>query len=122
LSLHLVARVGTHDPTNSFKAYSTAFLREVGISSDTGFEMGIEMVAKAHRRGLPIAEIPTIWLDRRHGQSNFKVREWIPRYLHWYLATLGGKRRPMRAEYAVHPLAWQRDDERQAERQQVDVG
>lgn len=38
-SLHLLARVGTRDPTNSFKAYSTWFLREVGIDSRHGFEM-----------------------------------------------------------------------------------
>lgn len=111
LSLHLVARVGTHDPTNSFKAYSTAFIREVGISSDAGFELGIEMVAKAHRRRLPIAEIPTIWLDRGEGQSNFKVREWIPRYLRWYLAALGRPRQPRRAGYRVHPHAWEGDRE-----------
>jgi dolichol-phosphate mannosyltransferase len=115
LSLHLVARVGTHDPTNSFKAYSTDFIREVGIASDAGFELGIEMVAKAHRRGLPIAEIPTIWLDRNQGQSNFKVREWIPRYLRWYLAALGRHRAPLRPGYRVHPHAWEgdRDDSRE---------
>ena len=110
-SLHLFARVGTHDPTNSFKAYSTAFLREVGVASDAGFELGIEMVAKAHRRGLPIAEIPTIWLDRSHGQSNFRVREWIPRYLRWYLAALGGRRQPQRAAYRVNPHAWEGERE-----------
>ncbi|MBV9100146.1 MAG: glycosyltransferase family 2 protein [Candidatus Dormibacteraeota bacterium] len=92
LSLHAVARVGTHDPTNSFKAYSTRFLREVGVESDAGFELGIEMTAKAHRRGLPVAEIPTIWLDRSAGQSNFKVKEWIPRYLRWYFFALGPRR------------------------------
>ncbi len=108
-SLHLVARVGTHDPTNSFKAYSTDFIREVGIASDAGFELGIEMVAKAHRRGLPIAEIPTIWLDRSQGQSNFKVREWIPRYLRWYLAALGPRRERNRPGYRVHPHAWKDD-------------
>ncbi len=113
LSLHLVARVGTHDPTNSFKAYSTDFIRDVGVASDAGFELGIEMVAKAHRRGLPIAEIPTIWLDRNQGQSNFKVREWIPRYLRWYLAALGRHRDPQRRGYRVHPHAWESDrDER----------
>ena len=32
MSLHLVGRVGTHDPTNSFKAYSRDFLREAGIA------------------------------------------------------------------------------------------
>jgi glycosyltransferase involved in cell wall biosynthesis len=109
LSLQFIARVGTHDPTNSFKAYSTAFIREVGVDSDAGFELGIEMVAKAHQRGLPVAEIPTIWLDRSHGQSNFKVREWIPRYLHWYLAALGGHREPEQPAYRVSPHAWEDD-------------
>lgn len=95
LSLQAIARVGTHDATNSFKAYSTRFIRRVGVESDSGFELGIEMVAKARRLGLPVAEVPTIWLDRMEGQSNFKVAKWIPRYLHWYLYALGprGKRR-----------------------------
>jgi dolichol-phosphate mannosyltransferase len=110
-TLHLVARVGTHDPTNSFKAYSTDFVREVGIASDAGFELGIEMIAKAHRRGLPIAEIPTIWLDRSHGQSNFKVREWIPRYLRWYLSALGPRLPSFRVGYSVNPHAWEGDRE-----------
>lgn len=86
------ARVGTHDATNSFKAYSTAFVRDVGIESDAGFEIGIELVAKARRLGLPVAEIPTIWLDRTFGVSNFKMRAWIPRYLHWYLYAMGPRR------------------------------
>ena len=46
LTLHWFARVGTHDATNSFKAYSRAFIQEVGIQSDAGFEMGIELVAR----------------------------------------------------------------------------
>ncbi len=73
ISLDLLGRVGTHDPTNSFKAYSRQFLEEVGIDSDAGFTLGIELVAKAKRRGLPVAEIPTIWLDRADGTSNFRV-------------------------------------------------
>ena len=91
VSLHLLGRVGTHDATNSFKAYSRAFLLEVGIESDAGFEMGIEAVAKARRRGLPVAELPTIWLDRTIGQSNFHIRQWLPRYLRWYLYALRGR-------------------------------
>lgn len=88
VSLQLLARVGTHDATNSFKAYSRAFVEEVGIDSDSGFEMGIEMVAKAKRTGRRVVELPTVWRDRTQGQSHFKVREWIPRYLHWYLVAL----------------------------------
>lgn len=93
VSLHTVGRVGTHDATNSFKAYSRAFVRRVGIESDAGFELGIEMVAKAKRLGLPVAEMPTIWLDRANGTSHFNVKAWIPRYLHWYLYALGLSRR-----------------------------
>jgi hypothetical protein len=93
LSLHWLARVGTHDATNSFKAYSAQFVEEVGIDSDAGFELGIEMVAKARRARRPVAEIPTIWLDRDHGTSNFKLIEWLPTYLRWYRhALIGGSK------------------------------
>jgi dolichol-phosphate mannosyltransferase len=91
LSLFWLARVGTRDATNSFKAYSTEFVRDVGIESDTGFEIGIELVAKARRLRRPVAELPTIWLERAHGASNFKVAKWIPRYMRWYRFAFGPK-------------------------------
>jgi glycosyltransferase involved in cell wall biosynthesis len=83
-SLRRLAHVGTRDATNSFKAYSTEFVRRVGIDSRHGFEIGIELTAKAKRLRLPVAEIPTIWLDRQAGVSNFKVARWVPSYLRWY--------------------------------------
>ncbi len=83
-SLHLLARVGTRDATNSFKAYDREFVRQVGIHSRDGFEIGLELTAKARRLGRPVAEIPTIWLDRTAGKSNFKLAKWIPHYLRWY--------------------------------------
>jgi len=89
LSLFWLARVGTRDATNSFKAYATDFVREVGIESDAGFEIGIELVAKAKRLRRPVAELPTIWLERAHGTSNFKVAQWIPRYVRWYRFAFG---------------------------------
>jgi glycosyltransferase involved in cell wall biosynthesis len=88
-SLRMFARLGTRDATNSFKAYSTSFVHEVGIDSRDGFEIGIELTAKAKRLRLPVAEIPTIWLDRPTGVSNFKVAEWIPKYLRWYRFSFG---------------------------------
>ena len=89
LSLYWIARVGTRDATNSFKAYDREFVRKVGVESDTGFELGIEMVAKARRHREPVAELPTIWLDRTVGQSNFQVWSWLPRYLRWYRYAFG---------------------------------
>lgn len=91
MSLHLFARVGTRDPTNSFKAYSTPFLRAVGIDSRHGFEMALELTAKARRLRLPIAELPTIWLDRQNGVSNFKLAQWIRHYLRWYRFAFGSR-------------------------------
>ena len=89
--LYLFARVGTHDATNSFKAYDREFVKQVGVESDGGFEMGIELVAKARRHRLPVAELPTIWLDRDVGTSNFKMAAWLQRYLRWFRYSFGGK-------------------------------
>jgi dolichol-phosphate mannosyltransferase len=90
-SLRIFARVGTWDPTNSFKAYNRDFVREVGIDSDKGFEVGIELVAKARRLRLPVAEVPTIWLDRTSGVSHFKIAKWLSAYLRWYRFSYGPK-------------------------------
>ncbi|HET7018232.1 MAG TPA: glycosyltransferase family 2 protein [Streptosporangiaceae bacterium] len=90
-SLQLLTHTGTRDATNSFKAYSTEFVRSVGIDSRDGFEIGIELTAKAKRMRLPVAEIPTIWLDRQAGVSNFKVARWIPKYLRWYRFAFGSR-------------------------------
>ena len=88
-SLKILARVGTHDATNSFKAYSTDFIREVGIHSRSGFEIGLELTSKARRLRRPVAEVPTIWLDRTIGDSSFDLANWIPKYLRWYRFAFG---------------------------------
>ena len=88
-SLGSFARVGTDDATNSFKAYDTAFVRKVGIDSRSGFEIGLELTAKARRLRQPVAELPTIWLDRTVGHSNFDLKAWIPKYLRWYRFAYG---------------------------------
>jgi len=88
-SLYMFTRVGTQDATNSFKAYSTEFVRKVGIESRSGFEIGLELTAKASRARLPVAEIPTIWLDRQLGESHFDLGRFLPSYLRWYRFAYG---------------------------------
>lgn len=88
-TLGTFGRVGTDDATNSFKAYDTAFVREVGIDSRSGFEIGLELTAKARRLRRPVAELPTIWLDRTLGESRFDLSGWIPKYLRWYRFAFG---------------------------------
>jgi glycosyltransferase involved in cell wall biosynthesis len=98
LSLCWFGRVGTHDATNSFKAYSTSFVREAHVESNAGFEIALELVAKAKRAGAPVTEIPTRWMDRTDGTSNFKLAKWLPRYLRWYWVALA----PWPANRPVH--------------------
>jgi len=37
----------------------------------------------------PIGELPSIWIDRHVGDSNFQLRRWLPEYLHWYRFAFG---------------------------------
>ena len=87
-SLHLLTRIPTHDPTNSFRLYRTSFVRGVDVRSRGGFEIGMELTVKAYIAGLTVAEVPTTWIDRGAGQSKFKLRAWLPLYVHWYLYAL----------------------------------
>ncbi len=103
LTLHWFAGVPTHDPTNNFKLYSRRFLDSVTIESSAGFELALELTVKATIARRRVAEVPTTWRDRTAGQSNFKLRKWLPHYLHWYGQAFRGRlgsiarRRPGRA-------------------------
>ena len=91
LTLHWFAGVPTRDPTNNFKLYARRFLDQVTIESTAGFELALELTVKASLAGRRVAEVPTTWRDRTAGQSNFKLRKWLPHYLHWYREAFVGR-------------------------------
>jgi dolichol-phosphate mannosyltransferase len=91
LSLHAFAGVPIHDATSNFKLYSRRFLEDVTIESSAGFELALELAVKATLAGRELAEVPTTWRDRTSGESNFKLRAWLPNYLHWYFAAFRGR-------------------------------
>jgi dolichol-phosphate mannosyltransferase len=93
LSLHRFAGVATHDPTNNFKLYSRRFLESVTIESTAGFELALELTVKATLAGRRVAEVPTTWRDRTSGTSNFRLRQWLPHYLSWYLKAMRARLR-----------------------------
>ncbi|HEV8698082.1 MAG TPA: glycosyltransferase family 2 protein [Candidatus Limnocylindrales bacterium] len=93
LTLYHLAGVRTRDPTNNFKLYSKRFLDAVTIESRAGFELALELTVKATIEGRQVAEIPTTWRDRTSGTSNFKLRQWLPHYLRWYLMAIRNARR-----------------------------
>jgi hypothetical protein len=103
LSLRYLAGFPTHDATNNFRLYDAALVNELNIESTGGFELALELTAKAFRRGVKIAELPTTWRDRTAGESRFRLRKWLPKYLYWYsfalltpLAPHKGRTRPSR--------------------------
>jgi dolichol-phosphate mannosyltransferase len=83
----------TSDPTNNFKLYDGAWLRSQQIESEGGFEVALELCYKAYAQREPIRQLPTEWFDRTAGESRFRLRAWLPRYLRWWLraarATIG---------------------------------
>lgn len=97
LTLHRFAGVPTHDPTNNFKLYSRRFLEATPIESTAGFELALELTVKASLAGRRVAEVPTTWRDRTAGQSNFRLRRWLPHYLHWYRVAFAGRLRRQRS-------------------------
>lgn len=89
VSLHWLSGLPTRDPTNSFKAYSRAFLRRTPIESTAGFSLGLELTVKAHFTGGRVEEIPSTWTGRTAGESRFRLFAWLPHYLRWYLWAIG---------------------------------
>ncbi len=96
LSLHHVAGIATHDPTNNFKLYSRRLLDQTQIESTAGFELALELTVKAHINGMGIAESPTTWRDRTAGESRFRLWSWLPHYLKWYLLAMRHRLPPRR--------------------------
>jgi len=84
ISLNVFVRFPTRDATNNFRLYDASLVNEMGIESVGGFELALELTAKAFRRGERIAEVPTTWRDRVAGVSRFQFRKWLPRYAYWY--------------------------------------
>ncbi len=96
VSLHWLSGLPSHDATNAFRAYRRSVLVETPIESRGGFEYSLEITAKAFAAGRRITEVPSVWRDRSAGESRFKLRAWLPLYLHWYVFTLTHPPRPPR--------------------------
>jgi len=84
VSLYRLARVPTRDPSNGFRLFSSRLLKRVQIQSHQGFSYSLELLAKCHRLGWRVAEVPAQWRERTEGKSRFRVLKWLPAYLRWY--------------------------------------
>jgi dolichol-phosphate mannosyltransferase len=92
-TLHGLTGIPTHDMTNAFIMYHRPMLETITIESTGGFEITMEIIAKAFVLGYRISEVPTVNRDRAAGQSKFKLAHWILKYLYWFLYILGSSLR-----------------------------
>ena len=88
-TLHWFARVPITDATNGFRLFSRKVLDNIFIESKEGFTYSLELLAKCHRLGWRMDEVPTSWFERAKGKSRFRTFKWIPHYLRWYFYIFG---------------------------------
>jgi len=84
-SLFYLSSISVKDVSNGFRLFSLKYLNMIKIESTKGFTFSIELLVKANRLGLSIAEVPSYWEERKFGKSRFKISEWIFDYIRWYL-------------------------------------
>ncbi len=89
LVLYHVARVPTHDPSNGLRLFSRRVIETIPIESTLGFTYSLELLAKCHRLGWRIGEVPAAWYERKSGTSRFRVLKWLPHYLVWFFYCFG---------------------------------
>jgi dolichol-phosphate mannosyltransferase len=100
--IHFLAGLPTVDPTNSFKLYSARMLQDMRLSSTISFSVTLEIVAKAHCLGYRIVELPTVWRDRQHGKTTFKLGRSLVAYLPWLCVAM------LRGRLMRLPASWLR--------------
>lgn len=104
ISLNTIVRFPTRDATNNFRLYDAALVNRLKIEGEGGFELALELTAKAFRLGVKIGQVPTTWRDRVAGESRFNMRKWLPKYAWWYgYALLAGFERKLGIAPTLHP-------------------
>ena len=84
-TLALRLRAGRHAGRDElFKAYSTDFVREVGIDSRHGFEIGLELTAKARRLRLRSPRCRRSGSNASPVSLDSSLARGCRRYLRWY--------------------------------------
>lgn len=63
--------LGVHDLTSGFKCFTRRALEALDLEHvrSNGYSFQIELTYRALRRGLKVAEVPIVFVDRRAGQS-----------------------------------------------------
>ena len=83
-SLYYIADIKTKDGTNGFRFFSRKVINNIEIESSTGFIYSLEYLLKALENNYKIGRYPAKWIERKKGESRFKILKWSLDYLYWY--------------------------------------
>ena len=89
VTIHVLTGIATHDISNSFKMYRRSALEAITIESSM-FEVSMEMTLKVFFQGGKVAEVPTVWLHRKQGESKFHPLPLVSAYGRWYVYAVSG--------------------------------
>lgn len=89
VTIHVLTGISTHDISNSFKMYRRSVLEAITIESRM-FEVSMEMTLKVFFQGGKVAEVPTVWLHRKQGESKFRPLPLVSAYGRWYVYAVSG--------------------------------
>jgi len=100
-------RLQQRDVTGGYRAFRTSALLAIGLGNVTsyGYCFQIEMLWRAHRAGLRIAEVPITFTERRWGVSKMRgtiVIEAMARVTLWGIASLFESNSPALAPAEPH--------------------
>ena len=83
-TLFKLSSIPVEDASNGFRLFSKKIINRFNIESELGFAYSLELLVKAERNGYKIKQLPSQWLEREIGSSNFKIFRWLKQYLKWY--------------------------------------
>jgi dolichol-phosphate mannosyltransferase len=88
--------LGVRDLTSGYKAFRREVLEAIDLGSvrSEGYSFQIELTYRAARKGFRVAEVPIVFVDRRHGASKMSrkiVREAVAMVWKLRFDALGGK-------------------------------
>ena len=78
--IKIVFGIKYNDTTNAFKLYKRKTIEGLKPFLSPHFNLTIELSLKAIIRGFSYAVVPNSWRNRKHGESNLKIREMGSRY------------------------------------------
>ncbi len=74
---NMILRIGIYDYTNGYRVYGREALKKLDFSKikNVGYIVLSEISYQLFKKGVKFVEVPTVFVNRRRGASNFSLKE-----------------------------------------------